>query len=504
MMQEILLYIIITVTLAGGIGYLILRYFYKGSILFYIGLFVILFGILLVNMTKIGQINEGLYDFFWAIPLAAIALISGFKFLNYKVKKPLDTIIKTFNHLQRGDITSTEKLKFDSNDEFGAFSSSANKLIDGFDHMATFAKEIGDGNLNATYELMSEDDTLGKALLEMKNSLINAHKEEIERKLKDDKNAWISNGHAKFGEILRDSISNDDIYYTIINQLVKYTKANQGGLFLINEDDEEDKFIELVAMYAYNRRKYIKKRIEYGNSLVGQCILEGETTFMTKIPKNYINITSGLGTATPSSLIIVPLKFNEKTFGVIELASFSIFDSYEIEFIEKISESIGSFISTFKINRQTKRLLEESKMQSEEMAAQEEEIRQNMEELQSTQEESSRRENEMTSVFNVLQSSTLYMEIDYDGTITNINENYAKIIGDSVINIQGKNWTEIAKLNENNLNITYIKDQLSAKSSYTKTCHINDNTNIVQTFSIIEDYNNNIEKILIIGIIQEL
>jgi PAS domain-containing protein len=113
---------------------------------------------------------------------------------------------------------------------------------------------------------------------------------------------------------------------------------------------------------------------------------------MTTLPKDYINITSGLGGETPRSLLLVPLKVNEDVYGIIEVAAFSVFEPHVREFVEKVSESIASTIGAVKVNINTNKLLVQTKIQAEEMANQEEELRQNMEEMQATQEEMRRRE----------------------------------------------------------------------------------------------------------------
>jgi PAS domain S-box-containing protein len=173
---------------------------------------------------------------------------------------------------------------------------------------------------------------------------------------------------------------------------VKYTKSNQGGLFILNEDNESDQFLELMACYAFERKKYMTKKVVIGEGLIGQAYLEGDRMYLEEVPKEYITITSGLGGSNPNALLIVPLKINDKVYGVLELATFGKYHDYEIDLVEKLAESIASTISTVRVNESTRILLEKTQQQAEEMRAQEEEMRQNMEELEATQEEMRRKE----------------------------------------------------------------------------------------------------------------
>jgi methyl-accepting chemotaxis protein len=333
------------------------------------------------------------YILLLSIVLVVISAIIAI-FLARATIRPIRKVQQILFSMCQG-ILPKEKLKV-RNDEIGDMSAALNDLVESFKQFTNFAKEIGEGNYEANFEPLSDQDDLGNALLEMRDNLKKASEEEAKRQEEDKQRNWASQGIAKFSEILREN--NDDIEelsFQIIQNLVNYTEANQGGLFLVNDEDEENKFIELKAAYAFNRRKYLEKNIEFGVGLIGRAVQEGETIYMTEIPDNYINITSGLGEANPKSLLIVPLKANDEIHGVIEMASFKEFEQYQIDFIEKIAENIASTLATVKINIRTNELLERTQQQAEEMKSQEEEMRQNMEELKATQEESSRREKEL-------------------------------------------------------------------------------------------------------------
>jgi HAMP domain-containing protein len=292
-------------------------------------------------------------------------------------------------------------------DEIGEMSKALNELVSGLKALSGFALEIGRGNYNTAFKPLSEDDVLGNSLLRMRDDLKAATIEDTKRKLEDEQRNWATLGVAKFSDILRqDNDKLDVLSYNVISNLVKYLDANQGGIFLINDNDKSNIFIELVGCYAFNHKRHLQKQIHIGEGLVGRCILEKETIYLTDIPDNYVKITSGLGDANPRSLLLVPLAMNDEVFGVIEIASFKDIQPYQIEFVEKIAEIIASTLSAVKINMQTTILLEQSRIQAEELSAQEEEMRQNMEELRATQEQSSRKEQELRVALEDMKRNT--------------------------------------------------------------------------------------------------
>lgn len=422
-------------------------------------------------------------------------------FIARKITNPINDTTVVLESLANGEIDTTKELQHQANDETGKMANSANKLLAGLSQTVSFAREIGKGNLDVTYKKLSKNDQLGDALIEMQQSLHEAKNQEQARKAEEQKQNWITTGIAKFADILRQQ--NDDIAeftYYILSNLVQYIDANQGGLYLINDDDPNDRFVELKASYAFERRKHLEMRIEIGEGLIGRCIQEQKVVYMTDLPEDYITITSGLGDAPPDALVIVPLKVNDEIHGAIELATFGKFEEHVIKFIETVGESIASTLSTTKINIRTSQLLEKSQQQSEEMAAQEEEMRQNMEELQATQEEAARRSAEMESLLNALNSSYLVIEYDLDGYILTVNENYLKLTGVSREQLIGTHHTA---------NMEYTQDEKEVQNQFwqelrngqskktTSEVFLNNNYyRFIETYTPILDENGVPEKIL--------
>jgi len=278
------------------------------------------------------------------------------------------------------------------------------KLITNLQKASDFINNITKGNYDVQWEGIDSTnqhlntDNLAGDLIQMRAQMKKVKEE-------DNKRLWTNEGLNKFSDLLRfqDNLFEEKIH-VFLSELIKYLQANQGAIFVVIEQENQEIVLEMKSCYAFDRHKHLTKTIYPGEGLVGQAYLEKDIIFLTDIPSNYTAITSGLGQASPNSILIVPLIYNEQVVGVMELASFHIFKQFQIEFIKKLLESLASTLISAHVSERTKLLLAESQQRAEELRAQEEEMRQNMEEFSATQEEMHRKEKEYMSIIDSLKN----------------------------------------------------------------------------------------------------
>jgi PAS domain S-box-containing protein len=317
-------------------------------------------------------------------------------------------------------------------DEMGQIGQAMGKLIQALQHKTRFSDEIARGNLGATLADVHPEDTLGNSLLYMRDQL---QKVEASHRI----NEWKAKGLSELTVLLRNNTDLATLANEVLAYLVHYLRANQGSLFITTHRAHET-VLEQMACYAYSRKKVFEETYTLlpGQGLVGQAYREGSYIYLTEIPENYVRITSGLGEATPRTLLIMPLKSAKATEGVLEIASFRPIKPHEIEFVQSLAETIAAILYDRKLNEQTIKLLEESQEKGEEMRAQEEEMRQNMEELVTTQEELLRKEREISTLIEGISTSLAMIEFDLDGTVLSANDNFLTLMGYSLKEITGK------------------------------------------------------------------
>ncbi|MBT1689112.1 cache domain-containing protein [Dawidia soli] len=273
--------------------------------------------------------------------LGLVILIVSVVLIANSITHPMNAINARLKALARGQI-GMARTNRTLRGELREMTDSVDALEANLKDKIDFAVDIGKGKFDSVFQVSGENDTLGLALESMRSNLQRFREEET-------KGVWLNDGLARLNDVIRRNTGNTGHFYDqVLKALVQFLCANQGGLFII-QGDEDDRYIELVSAYAYERKKYLTRRLGWGESLIGQCILEGEIIHLKDIPAGYIRITSGLGEATPSMLVLVPLRTDTHAVGAIELATFQALQLHEIEFLKRAGEVISASIYNLRV-----------------------------------------------------------------------------------------------------------------------------------------------------------
>ena len=318
---------------------------------------------------------------------------------------------------------------------------------------ANFAKMIGEKDFSVNANDISESDELGQALMLMKNNLVEANKKETELN-------WIAEGKDKISNILRLHNNINTLAYETLVTLINYTNTIQGSFYIFDDDNKK---LQNISTYAYNRKKYISQEFNIGEGLIGQAAYEMDYIYRREIPEDYVSITSGiLGDKKPATILIVPLISDEKLQGILEFASLEeSIPELTIKFVKELAEIIAQTVFNLKVNARTEKLLKEARIMTEELQENEEELRQNAEEMRATQEELQKTnknleakveevENAQKRLHSLLENASEVISIyDEEGIIKYESPSVKHILGYSPEDVIGKNAFDTVHTSEN-------------------------------------------------------
>ncbi len=142
---------------------------------------------------------------------------------------------------------------------------------------------------------------------------------------------------------IQESAEGKEMLEAGLKAICKQLEAGQGAIYIATENDGK-RSVELQGGYALSIGESTTISYEFGEGLIGQAAASGQSLYVDDVPEGYIKIVSGLGTASPKYLLIVPLKHNDQVMGVMEIASFTPISEDERKFSEESARLIASKI----------------------------------------------------------------------------------------------------------------------------------------------------------------
>jgi HAMP domain-containing protein len=321
----------------------------------------------------------------------------------YWLKRPLMRISHLAAQLTRGKIPEFRATEVA--DEIGQLERSLGKHVSNLKDIAAFSRSMATGDFTGHYDILSSEDELGDALNRLKVSLMESMKDSEVRRREEENRTWSAQGLAKFSSLFREAEDNlKDLSSILMKELVNYTEADVGALFITRgEASEEEHYLEVSGSYAFDREKQIHRSFRFGEGLVGRAALEKELIYISDLPPDYMKIRSGLGEDAPASILLVPVVLDQVVLGVMELASLGEMPSHQIDFIRQLADALAATLAKVKANLQNRKLFEQTKKQAEALSSQEKVFMENMVQLEKAHEQSVAREAELLKEIEKLQ-----------------------------------------------------------------------------------------------------
>jgi HAMP domain-containing protein/CheY-like chemotaxis protein len=235
--------------------------------------------------------------------------------------------------------------------------------------------------VDASGEVAALKDNINEMIRNLKDTTI-----------KNNEQDWLKTNLAKFTRMLQGQKDLLTVGKLILSELAPVVSAQQGVFYMMEtppkdeptEDAEHpnEPYLKMLASYAFRNRKNVSNRFSLGEGLVGQAALERERILLSNAPEDYVQITSGLGQAKPTNIIVLPVIFEGQVKAVMELSSFERFSPTHQAFLDQLVESIGIVINTIEANTRTEDLLKQSQSLAKELQSRQEELQNTNLELQ--------------------------------------------------------------------------------------------------------------------------
>jgi PAS domain-containing protein len=203
---------------------------------------------------------------------------------------------------------------------------------------------------------------------------------------------------ARFEEIMRLYFNQDIQSFcdAVANELAQLVEPLQIAIYLLEGIDISAGLV-LAGGYGCGPTTGGKNKFLLGEGLIGQAA-RSERTFYLHSPTDALaRIESAIGSLPAHTVAVVPLNFNKKVQGVLEILSHAPLSADHLQLLEKLAKNLGASLESLSNRKRMELLYEEAQLNLQKTLAQEEEMRQNLEEMEATQEELKRIQAELQS-----------------------------------------------------------------------------------------------------------
>jgi len=170
---------------------------------------------------------------------------------------------------------------------------------------------------------------------------------------------WLNSNMARVSGLLQGQRDLGEVCRMIMDEVTPLIEAQVGAFFLQQESQDGTARLRLKGSYGYapEGRAVV---FSPGEGLVGQAVSARRTIRVSSTPQGYLNVRSGLGSAPPADVVVLPVLFEGQPLGVIEFGSLSTFSELHLTFLDRLVATIGVALNTIRANQRTEELLGQS------------------------------------------------------------------------------------------------------------------------------------------------
>jgi HAMP domain-containing protein/signal transduction histidine kinase len=244
--------------------------------------------------------------------------------------------------------------------------------------IAEVSTAVTQGDLTRSITVQAEGE-----IAELKdniNQMISNLRDTTQRNAEQD---WLKTNLAKISSMLQGQRDLGTVSRLIMSEVTPVASAQLGAFFML-DPMPDDPTLRLIASYGYPGADATARMFSLGEGLVGQAAVEGKPIVISDAQNSHLQITSGLLSADPVNVVVLPVLFEEQVLAVIELASLRPFTDIERTFLDQTMETIGVVLNTILANMRTEELLEQSQRLTQELQSQSRELQLQQDELRKT------------------------------------------------------------------------------------------------------------------------
>ncbi|MFC9391032.1 HAMP domain-containing protein [Streptomyces venezuelae] len=242
--------------------------------------------------------------------------------------------------------------------------------------IAEVASAVAEGDLTRSITVEASGEVA--ELKDNINAMVGSLRETTRANQEQD---WLKSSLARISALMQGHRDLAVVAELVMDELTPLVAA-QYGAFYLAEEATDGVELGLVGSYGRPAGDQGRDRFRLGESLVGQAARSRRTIAAENVPADYVTISSGLGSTSRGSLVVLPVVVEDQVLGVIELMSFTPFTSVHRDFLEQLMETVGVNLSTIVANARTDELLDESQRLAGELRSRTEELQVRQEELQ--------------------------------------------------------------------------------------------------------------------------